>query len=184
MKRRHHYPEQIVRKLRETDSLLGDSSLSGITEYLSGDYVDEWGLQDVEVQDVRALPLEAVVRRERLQFIDVLSVDVQGAELAVLQGIDWSTPVGCIALEAEDRDGGKDEMCRAILREQGFEYQVRLGVSEIWIHPYYFRRTKLFDEARGHNLNDFLFPYLEPDCRSEIFEALANSATRTKRGVR
>ncbi len=153
-------------------------------DYLSGEYVDEWGLQDVEVQNVLALPLEAVVRRERLQFIDVLSVDVQGAELAVLQGIDWSTPIGCIILEAEDRDRRKDETCRAILREQGFDYQVRLGVSEIWVHPYYFRKTKLFDEARGRNLNDFLFPYLEPGCRSEILEALTNSATRTKRGVR
>ena len=167
----------------EVVTLLGDSSLSGITKHLSKEYAQEWAIEDAESQAVVSLPLDAVVTMERLAYIDVLSVDVQGAELAVLQGINWSTPIGCIILEVENRDKTKDELCRSILRKQGFEYQVRLGVSEIWTHPRYPRQTDLFDTSRMRNVNSFLFPYLEPGWRSSILQTLEDPANETEHGL-
>ncbi|GAB0495928.1 hypothetical protein MMPV_007238 [Pyropia vietnamensis] len=49
----------------------------------------------------------AVLRRSGLTRIDFLSLDVEGAELAVLQGIDWNaTRIDVIALEEENDDAG------------------------------------------------------------------------------
>jgi len=160
----------------ETVTLLGDSALAGVGKHLPEGYIEDWALQDAAVQEVVALPLNALLAMELIHYVDVLSIDVQGAELVVLEGIDWSMPIGCIVLELEDRDRSKDQACRTILLDNGFEFRVRLGVSEIWTQPHYPRRKVLFDEGRRRDVNGFLFPYLEPIWRESILRVLEGKA--------
>lgn len=153
--------------------LFGRSAVAGLKEFLTEDYLDQWNMHDAESREVVTIPFWALTRMEHLDFIDVLSIDVQGSELAVLKSADWNIPIGCICLELEEHDPERDDQCRQLLRDRGFQFRVRLGVSEIWTDPTYFRISELFDRKRRLPLARFLTPYLEPAWRFRIIEALS-----------
>ena len=62
----------------------GDAGAQGANEGLSSFHRRE--LRDVSVGRVRALPLDLYVEREGLSRVDLIKIDVEGAERAVLQG--------------------------------------------------------------------------------------------------
>jgi hypothetical protein len=70
-------------------------------------------------------------------FVDLLSVDVEGSELAVLETLDFAaTPVHVVLLELTGRDPSKDARCRQLLAQNGFELAARLSeMDEAWEHP-------------------------------------------------
>jgi len=69
--------------------------------------------------------LSAVMRRERLVRIDLLKIDVEGAELDVLRGIDTADwpHLRQIVLEVEDLDGTLRRV-RDALMSRGFQIEV------------------------------------------------------------
>ena len=152
--------------------ILGDSAVAGLVDEISESYIAQWGLGSECLQESVVLPLWALMRIERLDYVDVLSLDIQGSELSTLRGIDWSIPIGCFVIELENQDPRKDEECREILSDQGFVFQKRLGVSEMWTNPTYFRKGHLFNENRRPFRDEFLTPYLEPHLRDEVLESL------------
>jgi FkbM family methyltransferase len=93
---------------------------------------DAWGeavgnqLYQGEEVTVRIEPLSAALARyPEIERIDLLKVDVEGAELDVLEGMgdkDWER-VTQIALELQDVDGMADKAV-AILTERGFQVAV------------------------------------------------------------
>ena len=159
----------------EVLELLGDSAVAGIATNLSAEYIRQWNLAEATRSEVVALPLWALARIEHLEYIDVLSIDVQGSELAVLQGVDWNLPIGCLVVELEGHDEERDLNARSLLKEQGFDFRVRLGVSEIWTNRQYFRRNELFDPQLLEPVERFLTPYLEPAWRERILGTLMHS---------
>jgi len=71
-----------------------------------------------------------LARHPGIERIDLLKVDVEGAELDVLEGLDdedWDR-VDQIVLELQDADGLADKVV-AILSEHGFEVAVETAAT-------------------------------------------------------
>lgn len=94
--------------------------------------VESWLKSHVRPETVRARirPLSAVIDEERIEAIDLLKIDVEGAELDVLRGIEarhWPR-VASVLIELEERSLEKDAV-RALLEAQGFD--VRAAQTDV-----------------------------------------------------
>ena len=78
-----------------------------------------------ELRRCRVRRLSAVMQAEGVEWIDLLKVDVQRAELDVLRGVDeedWGR-IGQVVMEVHDRAGGRGRVREVVelLARQGFE---------------------------------------------------------------
>lgn len=79
--------------------------------------------------EVPVRPLNAVLDESGLRRIDYLSLDVEGAELAILAAFDFGAfDVGCWSIENNHRRAEIPE----IMEKAGYRLVVRLGVDEIY----------------------------------------------------
>ena len=135
---------------------LGDSPVSGVHSELTDEYIKTWDLQKSRRYNVLCVPLRFITEIERVEYIDFMSVDVQGAELLVLSSMNQRIPIGVICIELEGQQPDHDEACRDILKKLGFEFKCRLHISEFWYKPGYFRANLLFDPvSRIHRLDSY-----------------------------
>jgi FkbM family methyltransferase len=75
-----------------------------------------------------AIVLADVLEREKVGRIDFLSIDVEGAELNVLKGIDFSKcEIDLILIETES-----DSESISFLKKEGFEHIVDLGINHFF----------------------------------------------------
>ena len=78
-----------------------------------------------------------------------MSIDVEGGELEVLQGMDWNIPVRvilmeCLVAECESMNR-RTEAAKEILRENGFVFHKQVGDNEVWHNPSYSRYSQHLD---------------------------------------
>jgi hypothetical protein len=89
--------------------------------------------------DCELTTISAAMREYDIGHVDLMKVDVEGAEWAVLQGIeasDWPR-IRQLAVEVHDVDGRVERM-RALLEEKGYEVVVEqdwrgLELQGIWM---------------------------------------------------
>ena len=88
--------------------------------------------------------LSNILQRSKLEYIDLLCIDVEGSELEVLKTMDWSIPVYIICIEMHSNDFRKDQQkqIRKILKKQGFTYKKTFHHDEFWINDAYFRKDQ------------------------------------------
>jgi len=153
-------------------SFVGDSAVAGIEANLSVEYLRRWELLAESRRWVPAIPVKAIQAAEHLEYVDFLSVDVQGAELEVLEGIDWRHPIGCICIELENADSQKDEACRDFLQSHGYTFRSRLQINEFWELPDYSRRDLIYRPDSVPRVESFIYPYLEPAASAQVLAAL------------
>jgi FkbM family methyltransferase len=125
----------------------GNSAVAGMTKHMPQSYVDRWQVDSMNKFHVLTMPLNAIVKIEQLEYIDFLSIDVQGAELDVLKGFDFSIPVGIVCIEMEDHDLQKNQECRDILSRNGLTLFGSAHISEFWIDANYFRSAEISDKT-------------------------------------
>jgi FkbM family methyltransferase len=126
---------------------VGDAPVSGIQSELTEQYINAWNLGTSRKYNVLSAPLSVVVEIEKVEYIDFMSIDVQGAEFFVLCSMNWKVQVGVICIELEGQHPQYDEACRGILKGLGFQFKCRLLISEFWYKPDYFRSNLLFDPS-------------------------------------
>jgi len=143
-------------------AFVGDAPVSGIQSELSDYYIQTWSLETSRKYKVLTAPLSVVMEIEQVEYIDFISIDVQGAEFFVLCSMDWKVPVGTICIELEGQRPEYDEACRGILKGLGFQFKCRLHISEFWYKPDYFRSSLLFDPSlKVHAFDSFEHLYLD-----------------------
>jgi FkbM family methyltransferase len=114
----------------------GAVMLSGIREHIDNmprvDQASElWNLEQ-EVVTVPCHRIDRVLEDAGIKTVDYLSVDVEGAELQVLQGVDFSRfRINVIGVE---RSASFPDVYR-LLTDAGFEYHGLLFFDEIFVHP-------------------------------------------------
>jgi FkbM family methyltransferase len=88
------------------------------------------------VREVPAISMTDLVDRHDLERIDVLKVDVEGAEEAVLCEGDtgWLERVRCIIVEIHDKYVDGDRVRRAVL-DAGFEERDHHGPCSVFVAP-------------------------------------------------
>jgi FkbM family methyltransferase len=113
----------------------GAVMLSGIREHIDNmprvDQASElWNLEQ-ELVTVPCHRIDSVLEGSGVRTVDYLSIDVEGAELQVLQGIDFAKfHVNVIGVE---RSATFPDVYR-LLTEAGFDYHGLLFFDEIFVH--------------------------------------------------
>ena len=116
----------------------GLTPVSGFWEFMSPALRERWwgGVTDEQARALPATPCRALSHLLPLfgiTHVHLWILDVEGAELSVLEGFDFTAVrVDVVGIELDGSNGGKDEACRAALRRAGFELH-RRG------HPYAYR---------------------------------------------
>lgn len=114
------------------------------------------------------------VNKSNIEYIDLITIDVEGGEEVVLKTLDFNIPIYVICIELDGHNPEKDERCRTILIENGFIFKKRFLINEFWINTNYFRKDLLYDPAIERKVfkNSIFeisdFPYLERGLLLEI----------------
>ena len=117
------------------DSSHGGAMLSGIPEHMDQVQRAEWAREAMNLNQILAtVPchrIDTVLNDLGVKIVDYLSIDVEGAELEVLRGIDFGrVQVNVIGVEHSQRF----PEVYGLLTTSGFEYQGLLFFDEIFVH--------------------------------------------------
>ena len=117
-------------------------TVSGIWEFMAPSFRETWW-KDVDFNDsemvkpIRCLPLSKILSDHHIQFVDVFSLDVEGAELKVLESLDFSTiAFGAIFVEADDTNVEKNEAVRTLLQSNHYVFTDSWSHSDWFVHPH------------------------------------------------
>jgi FkbM family methyltransferase len=64
----------------------------------------KWGFRVREGNGCRALTLKTLMREVGIETVDILKIDVEGAEREIFSSCDWMDKVKLLAIELHDRD--------------------------------------------------------------------------------
>ena len=117
------------------DSTHGGAMLSGIPEHMDQLQWVEWIRKPMKLNQTRATVschrIDTVLNDSGVKIVDYLSIDVEGAELEVLRGIDFErVQVNVIGVEHTHTFSEVYEL----LTTSGFEYRGLLFFDEIFVH--------------------------------------------------
>ena len=104
----------------------GLTPVSGFWEFMSAEMRARWwaGLTDGAVAGLPATPcrsLSQLLQLFAIAHVHLWVLDVEGAELSALQDFDFAAVrVDVVLIELDGTNPGKDEACRALLRDRGF----------------------------------------------------------------
>jgi hypothetical protein len=125
--------------------------VNGIWEYAAPTFRDHWwkGQKLENLPTVDCLPMTDVFEKNigddpRVRddqghyFFDFFSLDVEGAEWAVLQSIDWEkTAFGVLFLEADEHFTRRNEVIVSFLKAKGYTYLKHEKPNNWFIHKDY-----------------------------------------------
>lgn len=93
----------------------------GATGDMSKYHQDRFTTEKTGVVTVPCKNLAAIFRQHKIQHIDLFFLDVEGAELTVLQTIDWlNIKIDMFVVELNLTDELKDAAVRAVLKSHGY----------------------------------------------------------------
>jgi FkbM family methyltransferase len=115
----------------------GGTMLSGIPDHMDQVQRTEWARDAMDLkQTLSTVPchrIDTVLREMGVDIVDYLSVDVEGAEVEVLRGIDFgAVQVNVIGVEHSERFSEVYDL----LTSSGFEYRGLLFFDEVFVHQH------------------------------------------------
>jgi FkbM family methyltransferase len=108
-------------------------------------WIDAWNISSSPIE-VKIDRLSKIFDDNNIKYVDFLSIDVNGAELEVLETIDWKIPIYIIAIDMSAWGKfGKNvaKKSRELLASKGFIMGDKLDMDEIWVNNNYFRKKIL-----------------------------------------
>lgn len=82
-----------------TVKFVGDGPVGGVVSTMGDNHREKFVKATDQVIEVPCRPLGSILRSHGIAFVDFFSLDVEGAELLVLQTMDWSIPVRVWVIE-------------------------------------------------------------------------------------
>lgn len=123
----------------------GDAWVSGMPQTMSKKHLKDWHSGNKNIEFVDSKKLSDIFEESETKYIDIFSLDVEGAEYEVFKTMNWDIPVYVMIIELNEREDEqeKDVQCRDMLKSNSFKFFKRVGLSEIWYNPNYlkFRRS-------------------------------------------
>ncbi|MCX6715599.1 MAG: FkbM family methyltransferase [Candidatus Taylorbacteria bacterium] len=117
---------------------LGKGGTAGMIHTMARSFMKKWHSDQSERSyAVPSMPFSKILQKHNVQFIDFLSIDVEGGEFEVLDTFDWSIPVHVIAVELDNSNPRKDQNCRGLLLNNRFNFVKKVDVSELWCNSAY-----------------------------------------------
>lgn len=109
------------------DDRFGDRSfrsrpgaLSGLVHTMSDGHKNRFHMERDNVIKVPCTPFSKILHDHSILRVDILFVDVEGAEIEVLQTMDWNVPVLVWIVELDGHNVEKDMNVRNILHSNGY----------------------------------------------------------------
>jgi len=151
---------------------IGDHATAGLTETMNDVFKHMHHRGSAEYY-VDGEPFSDILKSANLEYIDLLSIDVEGGEEIVLKTMDFNIPVYVICIELDGFNIEKNDRCRQILIENGFSFDRRMCINEFWVNRNYYRKDLLYDSSiEKQPFTDMKelgsFHSLEPHCVGEI----------------
>lgn len=97
-------------------------SSDGELQLTGGDAFEKWGIQTIEGSGVRAITIDTLMREHGLQSIDLLKVDIEGAEKEVFKIAPWMSQVKLLVIELHDRFAPG---CRSVVEHSAKGFRAR-----------------------------------------------------------
>ena len=132
---RNHIVREAVCSGRGTLTYTGLPGLgtAGGIEQMAPGYKAAWKSRFKHNFTVPCRPIGEMIRGAGLKHVDFFSLDVEGAELIVLQTFDWSVTVGVWVIEADGHSRHKDAAVKALLLEHGYGLYAKRGMNEVYL---------------------------------------------------
>lgn len=122
---------------KEADFLFSEENAVGcLQKYSSTKFQSRWH-QNSSVIKVPCQPLSSILKNSNLKYIDLWSLDVEGAELHCLNTMDWNVPVGLIVVENNEN---KEEIDFK-LKEHGLALIAQYKRDGYYFNFKYFRKN-------------------------------------------
>jgi FkbM family methyltransferase len=133
---------------------VGVETLSGLESKMAPTHKD-WIVREkgvVERIEVKTITFgDLMSRYPGISRVDFLSLDVEGAEISILESIDFSAyRFGLIAIESIDETPGEGEKLRGFMREKGYEMLLDVGLDLIFAPACRIDRGEEFPGAPVH----------------------------------
>lgn len=105
-----------------------NNAINGFIEFMSPGFLQMWHPKLFanpelinSLPTILCLPVKSLLRQLNVQHIDVWMLDVEGAELDVLKGVNWNeASISTIVMECDGKDGDKDRMKTEILQNHDY----------------------------------------------------------------
>lgn len=97
----------------------GRGGVGGVVQTMSPSHMRRWNFKAPSFS-VPCEPLGRMLNKAGKKHVDFFSLDVEGAELAVLETMDWNITVCLWLVELSGLDPEKDEAVRQLLRAKGY----------------------------------------------------------------
>jgi FkbM family methyltransferase len=149
--------------------IAGNGAIAGILSEMSEQHKHLWAEELTETHLVPCGRLDAILDDAHIDHIDFLSIDVEGAELLVLETMNWEIETFVICIELDGTNPVKDSECRNILKNHGFVFQTYLGNNDIWANMKYSRKDRYNLELAPYMA---LCRYLNSDAQQNISKLL------------
>ncbi len=108
---------------------IGGPAIAGIYEFMNDAFREQWHshVDLATLQVVPCLPLSLILKKFQVSEIDFWSLDVEGAELQVLQTFDFdAVRINVVCIEADGHDSERDAEVIALMQSKGYIYQESL----------------------------------------------------------
>lgn len=107
------------------------ATVGGIYEFMPKSFIQQWHPEihagNLTVKDftpIMCSRVKSILQRLRVREIDIWVLDVEGAELSVLRGMDFSqVRVKTVVMECDGHDQANDHEKRRRLERNGFQCQ-------------------------------------------------------------
>ncbi len=129
-----------------TVDIVGNSATAGIPTEMSETHRETWFAGEPASTQVHAGRLDALLEHAGISHVDFMSIDVEGAELLVLETMNWSIETFVICIELDGTNPAKDAECRCILKDRGFTFQTYIGNNDIWVNLNYSKQDRYSQE--------------------------------------
>jgi FkbM family methyltransferase len=155
--------------------MIGDSAEAGLDDSMNPEF-KQTRHQNSSSYLVEAKPFRDILKNSNITRIDLLIIDVEGGEIAVLETMDPSIPVYVIVIEMDSDTPKKNEECRVILRDYGFILDRALCGNEVWYNPQYPFIESVYFQCGPPSFKTITelgkFIYLESHCVKDVEDAL------------
>jgi FkbM family methyltransferase len=156
---------------------IGDDATAGIMDNIPEFMLNLYHKNKSLKYKVEGIPISKIISQSKINYIDIYFIDVEGAELMVLETTDWSIPIYLIIIELHNINIEKDNKCRELLEKNGFKFYASLCSNEIWINENYKYKERLYDDTikfpKINSLSEIgNFPYIEKSFKNQIITTL------------
>lgn len=148
---------------------IGTNAISGIPKLMPKTLINK--KHGEKKYNVNTCLISDLINKENLSYIDLMTIDVEGGELVVLESMNWSIPIYLICIELDGNNQKKDDECRKLLIKNGFSFSHRVFINEFWVNENYYRKPLLYKKTSKEYVDIIRcnkHPYAQPQCLSQV----------------